>query len=61
MLGTLERLCLELLLCQEEVSHPDPDTAGLTPCSGGWERSCSPCFFASSSASSFLVGFFLFF
>lgn len=47
-LGTLERLCLGLLLCRRGGSCPL--LPGLPPCSGGQERSCSPCFFASPSA-----------
>lgn len=57
-LGTLERLCLELLLCQEEgMRCRTPTSPGVTPCSGGQERSCSPCVFALPSAFFFLLFF----
>lgn len=51
-LGTLGRLCLELLLCREE-GRQSILTLGLTLCSAG-QKSCSLCFFALPSAFFFL-------
>lgn len=48
VLGTLRRLCLELLLCREE-GRQSVLTLSLTLCSAG-QKGCSPCFFTSPSA-----------